>query len=65
MYYYYNNYCSVSLLAVTDENYRFIAVDVGCLGKDSDAGAFDNCPLRRAFASKQTSPKKNACQIQQ
>jgi hypothetical protein len=43
------NYYSIGLLAVTDANYKFIAVDVGSFGKDSDAGVFDNCPLRRAL----------------
>jgi hypothetical protein len=32
------NYYSIGLLAVTDTNYKFIAVDVGSFGKDSDAG---------------------------
>jgi hypothetical protein len=45
------NYYSISLLAVTDANYKFIAVDVGSFGKDSDAGFFYNCPLRRALTS--------------
>jgi hypothetical protein len=45
------NYYSIGLLAVTDANYKFIAVDVGSFGKDSDAGVFDNCPLRRARTS--------------
>ncbi|XP_021927033.1 putative nuclease HARBI1 [Zootermopsis nevadensis] len=51
MYYCYKNYYSIGLLAVTDANYKFITVDVGSFGKDSDAGVFDNCPLRRALAS--------------
>jgi hypothetical protein len=28
----------IGLPAVTDANYKFIAVDVGCFGKDSDRG---------------------------
>jgi hypothetical protein len=32
------NYYSFGLLAVTDANYKFIAVDVGSFGKDSDRG---------------------------
>jgi hypothetical protein len=43
------NYYSIGLLAVTDANYKFIAVDVGSFGKDSDV--FDNCPLCRARTS--------------
>jgi hypothetical protein len=30
------NYYSIGLLAVTDANYKFIAVDVGSFGKYSD-----------------------------
>jgi hypothetical protein len=45
------NYYSIGLLAVTDANYKFIAVDVGSFGKDSDAGVFDNCSLRRPRTS--------------
>jgi hypothetical protein len=32
------NYYSIGLPAVTDVNYKFIAVDVGSFGKDSDRG---------------------------
>jgi hypothetical protein len=42
---------SIGLPAVTDANYKFIAVDVGSFGKDSDAGVFDDCPLRRSLTS--------------
>jgi hypothetical protein len=45
------NFYSIGLPAVTDANYKFIAVDVGSFGKDSDAGVFDNFPLRRALTS--------------
>jgi hypothetical protein len=40
MYYCYKNYYSIGLLAVTDANYKFITVDVGSIGKDSDAVFF-------------------------
>jgi hypothetical protein len=32
------NYYSIGLPAVTDANYKLIAVDVGSFGKDSDRG---------------------------
>jgi hypothetical protein len=32
------NYYSIGPPAVTDANYKFIAVDVGSFGKDSDRG---------------------------
>jgi hypothetical protein len=44
------NYYSIGLPAVTDANYKFIAVDVGSLEK-TVTGGFDNCPLRRALTS--------------
>jgi hypothetical protein len=31
-------YYSIGLLAITDVNYKFTAVDVGSFGKDSDRG---------------------------
>jgi hypothetical protein len=46
-----SNYYSIDIPAVTYANYKLIAVDVGSFGKDSDAGVFDNCPLRRVLTS--------------
>ena len=51
MYFCYKNFFSISLLAVTDANYRFIMVDVGSYGKENDAGVFENCSLRREIES--------------
>ena len=33
----YKNYFSVVLLAIADANYKFIYIDVGAFGKDSDS----------------------------
>lgn len=41
MYYCYKNFFSIGLLALTDANYKFIMVNVGSYGKDSDAGVFE------------------------
>lgn len=51
MYYCYKNLYSIGLLAVTDAYYKFVIVNVGSYGKDSDAGVFDSCPLRRDIES--------------
>ena len=51
LYYCYKNFFSIGLLALTDANYKYIMVNVGSYGKDSDAGVFENCPLRKAIES--------------
>lgn len=53
MYYNYKHFCSIGLLAVTDANYKFIMVNVGSYGKESDAGVFEHCPFRHALESGQ------------
>ncbi|XP_022178865.1 protein ALP1-like [Myzus persicae] len=42
MYYNYKHFFSINLLAVTDANYKFITVDIGSYGKDSDGGVLSN-----------------------
>ena len=37
----YKNYFSVVLLAIADANYKFIYIDVGAFGKDSDSSIFE------------------------
>nr|CAI5849413.1 unnamed protein product [Callosobruchus analis] len=37
-YYCYKNIFSIGLPAITDANYKFVMVNVGSYGKDSDAG---------------------------
>lgn len=43
----YKCFFSVVLQAVVDANYRFIAIDVGAFGKESDGGVFSNSNLSR------------------
>lgn len=45
MYYNYKQYFSEVLQAVSDANYRFICVDIGAFGKQSDGGIFANSSL--------------------
>lgn len=41
MYYNYKQYFSFILQGVADANYRFVCIDVGAFGKQSDGGVFD------------------------
>jgi hypothetical protein len=47
MYRNYNQFFSIVLQAVADAHYRFIAIDVGAYGKESDGGIFSNSNLSR------------------
>jgi hypothetical protein len=45
----YKKTFSIILLALVDANYKFITVDVGTYGKNSDGGIFQNSALRSAL----------------
>lgn len=40
LFYNYKNYFSIVLLAIADANYKFVYIDVGSFGKDSDSTIF-------------------------
>ncbi|XP_031329354.1 protein ALP1-like isoform X1 [Photinus pyralis] len=50
-YNYKGNY-SIVLLALVDANYKFIAIDVGSYGRNSDGAIFSNSQLGKSLASK-------------
>ncbi|CAK1591019.1 unnamed protein product [Parnassius mnemosyne] len=50
MYYCYKKYFSTVLLALVDANYKFIAIDVGAYGKNSDANIFKNSNLGKCLS---------------
>lgn len=49
MYYNYKGTNSIVLLALTDANYKFTYIDVGCDGRISDGGVFNRCSLANAI----------------
>lgn len=51
MYYCYKNHFSTVLLALVDANYKFIAIDVGACGKNSDANIFKNSDLGKCLSN--------------
>ena len=48
-YYNYKNWFIIVLLAVVDANYQFVLVDVGCNGRISDNGVYQNSKISLAF----------------
>lgn len=50
-FYNYKGYNSIVLMALADATYKFLYVDIGCNGRVSDGGVFNNCTLSVALAN--------------
>lgn len=48
-FYNYKGFHSIVLMALVDATYKFLYVDIGCNGRVSDGGVFNNCNLSRAL----------------
>ena len=60
-YYNYKQYFSIVLLAVVDSNYNFMFADVGCQGRISDGGVFNNSALMEKIYGDNTCFPNDTC----
>ena len=49
-FYNYKNFYSIVLLAIVDSDYKFIYIDVGCQGRLSDGGVFQNSSFAQGIS---------------
>lgn len=61
MYYNYKGYSSIVMMAVADSRYRFIYVDVGSYGKDSDSTIFQESSLWKSLLKNELALPKEKC----
>lgn len=59
LFYNYKNYFSVVLLAIVDANYKFIYIDVGAFGKESDSTIFERTPFYRKLENNELNIPRN------
>ncbi|XP_068083809.1 uncharacterized protein [Anabrus simplex] len=59
LFYNYKGTFSIVLLALVDSNYKFIAVDIGAFGSNSDGGIFQNSNLGKALETKNLNIPEN------
>lgn len=52
-YFDYKGHCSIIMLALVDAAYKFLYVDVGTNGRDSDGGVWEKSSLKEAVESQQ------------
>lgn len=52
MFFNYKQFFSIVLMAVADANYKFIMIDVGSYGKDSDGGILSNSNILKRLENK-------------
>ncbi|CAH2003180.1 unnamed protein product [Acanthoscelides obtectus] len=57
----YKKYYSIVLLAICDAKYRFLVIDVGGFGKQSDGATFNSSELYHLLKSKKINIPANAC----
>lgn len=60
MFFNYKEFFSVSLLALVDYNYKFLAVDVGSFGKEGDAGIFTKSLIGKFVNDARNFPRPDA-----
>jgi predicted RNA-binding protein associated with RNAse of E/G family len=48
LYYNYKKHYSLVLMASVDASYKYLMIDVGSYGSNSDGGIFANCPFGQA-----------------